>query len=276
MVIGAKTKTTFLMTTKSKHIVFAAKDLSIGYLKKKQTDIIASDINFSLAEGELIALAGTNGIGKSTLLRTISGMQPALKGTIKIHDKDLVRYTALEQAHYISIVLTEAPASKNLTVLELVALGRQPYTNWIGKLSEKDKKIITLALKSTDTDTLSSKKCFELSDGQLQRVYVARALAQDTPIILLDEPTTHLDLYHRAAILKLLKNLATETKKTILFSTHEVDLAIQLSDKMIVMTPHETYFDPIEDLIKAGRFDSLFPKETIHFDRKTGRFSIKN
>lgn len=264
------------MKEKSKNIVLTAKDLSVGYLKKKQIDLIASNINFSLAEGELTALVGTNGIGKSTLLRTISGMQPELKGVVCIHKKDIRKYSAPEQSHFISVVLTEAPASKNLTVLELVALGRQPYTNWIGKLSEKDKRIITLALKSTDTETLSSKKCFELSDGQLQRVYVARALAQDTPIILLDEPTTHLDLYHRAAILKLLKNLATETKKTILFSTHEVDLAIQLSDKMIVMTPHETYFDPIEDLIKAGRFDSLFPKETIHFDRKTGRFSIKN
>jgi iron complex transport system ATP-binding protein len=145
----------------------------------------------------------------------------------------------------------------------------------MGKLSEEDKKIVTLALESTNIETLADNKCFELSDGQLQRVYIARALAQDTPIIILDEPTTHLDLYHRASILKLLKNLASETKKTILFSTHEIDLAIQLSDKMIVMTPETTYFDNPRDLIKEGRFDALFPKEMIQFDAETGRFTIK-
>ena len=263
------------MASEDKHIVLGAKDLTIGYFRKKKADVVSSNIDFLLTEGELIALVGTNGIGKSTLLRTISGMQPLLEGAILLKEKDLHSYTALQLASYLSVVLTETPASKNLTVLELVSLGRQPYTNWMGSLSEEDKKIVTLALKSTDTEALSNDKCFELSDGQLQRVYIARALAQDTPIIILDEPTTHLDLYHRASILKLLKNLATETKKTILFSTHEIDLAIQLSDKMVVMTPEATYFDTPADLIKAGRFDTLFPIDTIHFDAKTGRFTIK-
>ncbi|MFT4668704.1 MAG: iron complex transport system ATP-binding protein [Flavobacteriaceae bacterium] len=264
------------MTSESKHIVLGAKKLTIGYFRKKQADVVSSNINFLLAEGELVALVGTNGIGKSTLLRTISGMQPIMKGAVHLKEKDLNSYTALQLAHYLSVVLTETPASKNLTVLELVSLGRQPYTNWMGKLSQEDKKIVTIALESTNTSGLSNNKCFELSDGQLQRVYIARALAQDTPIIILDEPTTHLDLYHRASILKLLKNLASETKKTILFSTHEIDLAIQLSDKMLVMTPEATYFDTPTDLIKAGRFDALFPKEMIHFDPETGRFTIKN
>jgi iron complex transport system ATP-binding protein len=263
------------MASESKHIVLEAKNLTVGYFRKKKADIVLSDIDFLLTEGELVALVGTNGIGKSTLLRTISGMQPFIKGSVYLKKKELYSYTALQLANYLSVVLTETPASKNLTVLELVSLGRQPYTNWMGKLSEEDKKIVTFALESTNTEALSYNKCFELSDGQLQRVYIARALAQDTPIIILDEPTTHLDLYHRASILKLLKNLAAETKKTILFSTHEIDLAIQLSDKMIVMTPEATYFDTPKDLIKAGRFDALFPKEMIHFDAETGRFTIK-
>jgi iron complex transport system ATP-binding protein len=263
------------MASENKHIVLGVKQLSVGYFRKKKADIISSDIDFSLSEGELIALVGTNGIGKSTLLRTISGMQPSINGSVHLKEKKLNSYTALQLASQLSVVLTETPASKNLTVLELVSLGRQPYTNWMGTLSEGDKKIVKRALKSTDTEALSQNKCFELSDGQLQRVYIARALAQDTPIIILDEPTTHLDLYHRASILKLLKNLAIETKKTILFSTHEIDLAIQLSDKMIVMTPEETYFDTPKDLIKAGRFDALFPKEMILFDSDTGRFTIK-
>jgi iron complex transport system ATP-binding protein len=263
------------MTSESKHIVLGAKNLTVGYFRKKKADAVSSNITFSLTEGELVALVGTNGIGKSTLLRTISGMQPLIKGVVHLKEKDLHSYTGLKLASQLSVVLTETPASKNLTVLELVSLGRQPYTNWMGKLSEADKKIVTFALESTNTETLSDNKCFELSDGQLQRVYIARALAQDTPIIILDEPTTHLDLYHRASILKLLKNLAFETKKTILFSTHEIDLAIQLSDKMIVMTPEATYFDTPKDLIKDGRFDALFPKEMIHFDAETGRFTIK-
>lgn len=263
------------MTSESKHFVLAAKNLTVGYFRKKQTEIVSSNIDFLLAEGELVALVGTNGIGKSTLLRTISGMQPLIHGSVYLKEKNLHSYTALQLANYLSIVLTETPASKNLTVLELVSLGRQPYTNWMGKLSEADKDIVKLAIQATHIESLSNNKCFELSDGQLQRVYIARALAQDTPVIILDEPTTHLDLYHRASILKLLKNLAVETKKTILFSTHEIDLAIQLSDKMIVMTPEVTHFDSPKDLIKAGRFDTLFPKEMIRFDPETGRFTIK-
>jgi len=264
------------MTSERKHIALGAKELTVGYFRKKKADVVASNISFLLDEGELIALVGTNGIGKSTLLRTISGMQPLIEGAIQLNEKDLHSYTALQLANYLSVVLTETPASKNLTVLELVSLGRQPYTNWMGSLSETDKKIVTLALEATNTEDLSDNKCFELSDGQLQRVYIARALAQDTPIIILDEPTTHLDLFHRASILKLLKNLAAKTKKTILFSTHEIDLAIQLSDKMIVLTPESTYFDTPKKLIKAGRFDALFPKEMIHFDPETRRFTIKD
>ncbi len=182
----------------------------------------------------------------------------------------------MQLANELSIVLTEAPASSNLSVLELISLGRQPYTNWVGKLSETDREIIQKALKATETESLVNQKCYELSDGQLQRVMIARALAQDTPLILLDEPTTHLDLYHRAYILKLLKKLAKESGKTILFSTHEIDLAIQLSDKMLVMTSEKTFYDSPEELINQGYFETLFPKETIHFDTEMKRFVLKN
>lgn len=264
------------MTSEKKHMVLEATDLTIGYFGKKKSIVVSENIDFSIAEGELVALVGGNGIGKSTLLRTLAAMQLALKGNIVLQGKTLKEFTMHQLATQLSIVLTEAPSSKNLTVLELISLGRQPHTNWMGKLSEADKRAIQFALSATNTDTLSQKKCFELSDGQLQRVYIARALAQDSPLIILDEPTTHLDLYHRAYVLKLLKKLSRETKKTILFSTHEIDLAIQLSDKMIVMAPEATYFDAPDKLIEAGRFDTLFPKETIDFDQKTGRFTIKN
>ncbi len=264
------------MNSEKEHIILEARNLTIGYSNKKSDSVIAEDINFSIAKGELVGLVGANGIGKSTLLRTLTGMQNILKGNVFVKGNDLKEYSSFKLATHLSVVLTEAPASKNLSVIEMISLGRQPYTNWLGALSEKDKKAVNFAMESTETKALAHRKCFELSDGQLQRVAIARALAQDTPLIILDEPTTHLDIYHRAYILKLLKNLALETGKTIFFSTHEIDLAIQLTDKMLVMTGKEIYFDEPCKLIETGRFDALFPKETIHFDSKTGRFTIKN
>ncbi len=262
------------MEVLKKYNSLVIKNLSIGYLNKKNTTVISEGISLELNKGELVGLVGANGIGKSTLLRTLAGMQPALSGEILFNGKNIVEYSPLELAHQLSIVLTEPPASKNLSVLELVSLGRQPHTNWMGSLSPEDKKAIQFALTSTETEKLAHRKCYELSDGQLQRVVIARALAQDTPVIFLDEPTTHLDLYHRAYILKLLKKLAQETQKTILFSTHEIDLAIQLTDKMIVMAPNATFYDSPCNLIAAGRFDALFPKESIFFDRENGRFIL--
>jgi iron complex transport system ATP-binding protein len=263
------------MVSEEKNSILEVRALAVGYSNKKTNSIVSENINFSIEKGELVGLVGANGIGKSTLLRTLTGMQNALKGEVFLKGKNLKEYSSFQLAAQLSVVLTEAPASKNLSVLEMVSLGRQPYTNWIGTLSEEDKKAIKFALEATETTTLAHRKCFELSDGQMQRVAIARALAQDTPIIILDEPTTHLDIYHRAYILKLLKTLASETQKTILFSTHEIDLAIQLTDKMLVMTKQQTYFNSPCKLIEAGRFDALFPKETIDFDAKTGRFTIR-
>lgn len=263
------------MTPESTHSVLKASDLSVGYFSKKQPIVVAEHIHFSLNKGALIGLVGANGVGKSTLLRSLVGMQSIISGSIEINGTKLSTLTTHQLATQLSVVLTEAPASKNLTVQELVTLGRQPYTNWMGSLSAVDKERITYALQITDTEKLAHKKCFELSDGQLQRASIARALAQDTPLILLDEPTTHLDLYHRAYILKLLKQLTSETNKTILFSTHEIDLAIQLCDTMLVMTESTVSYDTPCKLIEAGNFNALFPKDTIDFDKNTGRFSIR-
>lgn len=252
------------------------KNLSIGYFNKKGNHTVAKDLNFSLKKGELVGLVGSNGIGKSTLLRSLCKVQKILSGDIFVNDKNLKSFTFESLAETLSVVLTETPASKNITVGELVALGRQPYTNWLGTLAEDDKQHILQALEATEMSSFKNRKCYELSDGQLQRVLIARALAQDTPIIILDEPTTHLDLYHRASILKLLKNLTKTTGKTILFSTHEIDLAIQLCDQMLVMTPEESYFGDPCQLIEAGHFSKLFPKNLIDFDVEVGRFKIIN
>ena len=232
-------------------------------------------MNFALQQGELSAVVGVNGIGKSTLLRTLGKVQPKLSGSIVLGNKDLKNYSTMELASTISVVLTEPLASKNLTVLELIALGRQPYTNWIGKLSDTDKSKIQEAISVVDLDKLKNKKCYELSDGQLQRVMIARALTQDTSIILLDEPTSHLDLHHKVQILKLLKSIAHKTRKTILFTSHEIEMAIQLCDKILIMNNESHEFGEPCELIQNQSFERLFPKDTVKFDPKTGSFKIE-
>lgn len=257
------------------HIALEVNNLTIGYRSKKDLIHIAAHLNFQLHQGELVAIVGVNGIGKSTLLRTLGKVQSKISGAIYVDGKDLKDYAPIELASTISIVLTEPMASKNLTVLELIALGRQPYTNWIGRLSTADRAKIHEAISMVDLDTLKNKKCYELSDGQLQRVMIARALAQDTSIILLDEPTSHLDLHHKVQILKLLKQIAHETQKTILFTSHEIEMAIQLCDKILIMHQDSHEFGEPCELIQKKSFERLFPQDAVMFDAKTGSFKIK-
>ena len=259
----------------SKIILQAAK-ISIGYTSKKIKNIIASNINLSLEKGKLIALIGANGIGKSTLLRTITGIQKTISGTVLLNGKNIHELDALTLAQNLSVVLTEKLPPSNLTVWELIALGRQPYTNWIGTLTDKDIAKINEAIELTQISHLISKKHYEISDGQLQIVLIARALAQDTPLIILDEPTTHLDLLHKVVLFKLLKKLTQETEKCILFSTHDIDMAIQLSDEMIIMTPENVIQDQPCNFILKGSFNTLFQDEHIVFDSEKGKFIIND
>ncbi|MDP5230005.1 MAG: ABC transporter ATP-binding protein [Cellulophaga sp.] len=251
------------------------KNLNIGYKSKKRETVVAQGISFDLMQGELTAIVGVNGIGKSTLLRTIGAVQPKLSGEIFIDNKELSTYSALNLALKISLVLTEALVTKNLKVIELIALGRQPYTNWLGTLTKTDKEKTKEAIRLVEIEDLQHKYCYELSDGQLQRVLIARALAQDTPLMLLDEPTTHLDLYHKVQLLKLLKDIAHKTNKTILFTTHEIEVAIQLCDKMLILTKENSIFGQPCELIEGQYFEKLFPADMIQFDGTSGSFKIK-
>ncbi|NNT71792.1 ABC transporter ATP-binding protein [Flavobacterium sp. IMCC34852] len=254
--------------------ILSSQNLSIGYQSKKGQNVIAENLNLNLATGQLIALVGANGVGKSTLLRTLTGIQKPLKGKVLLNEKNIREYQALELAQHLSLVLTEKLPPSNLTVFELIALGRQPYTNWLGKLSGEDYEKINQAIKLTHIEHLATEKHQEISDGQLQIVLIARALAQDTPLIILDEPTTHLDLLHKVSVFKLLKKLSQETNKCILFSTHDIDLAIQLSDEMIVMTEENVVQDQPCNLITQGVFSNLFKDDSITFDGEKGKFVI--
>jgi iron complex transport system ATP-binding protein len=254
--------------------ILSTSSLSIGYKSKKEIVTIAEHLNLNLTAGKLISLIGANGIGKSTLLRTITGIQQPLSGTVFLNDKNINTYKPLDLAQNLSLVLTEKLPSSNLSVFELVALGRQPYTNWIGTLTPEDNIKVNEALELTQISHLAQKRHFEISDGQLQKVLIARALAQDTPLIILDEPTTHLDLLHKVSLFKLLKKLTQETQKCILFSTHDIDLAIQLSDEMIIMTPDLVVQDEPCNLISKGSFSTLFKDEHIIFDVEKGKFIV--
>lgn len=256
-------------------IILRASQISIGYSHKKEKTTVASNIDLSLEKGKLIALIGGNGIGKSTLLKTLTGIQKPLLGTVFLNNIDIHELDSLDLAQNLSVVLTEKLPPSNLTVFELIALGRQPYTNWIGKLTDVDIVKVNEAMQLTQISHLATKKHFEISDGQLQKVLVARALAQDTPLIILDEPTTHLDLLHKVALFKLLKKLTHETGKCILFSTHDIDMAIQLSDEMIIMTPEKIEQDQPCNFITKGSFNTLFEDEHIVFDAEKGKFVIK-
>ena len=189
-------------------------------------------------------------------------------------NKPLSLYKSGQLAKELSIVLTEGIPTKNLSVVEVIALGRQPYTNWIGNLSATDIQVIKTILNETALESIQNKKCYQLSDGQFQRVMIARALAQDTSLIILDEPTTHLDIYHKASVLKLLKNIVSNSEKAIVFSTHEIALALQLCDKILIVEKEKSTFGTPSELIEQGSFSDLFGSDLISFDPQTASFKI--
>ncbi|AOW16203.1 ABC transporter ATP-binding protein [Polaribacter vadi] len=262
------------MKQQKENIVLKTENLSIGYQSKKAQNIVASKIDIAIEKGKLVAVLGKNGIGKSTLLRTIAKVQNPLHGDIFINQKNIEKYSNKDLSTVLSLVLTERLPESQMTVFELVALGRQPYTNWIDSLSETDLEKINWAIEQTEINHLKDKFFYELSDGQLQRVLIARALAQDTDIIILDEPTAHLDLHHTIKIFSLLKKLVSETSKTIMLSTHEVNLAIQFANEIVLFTDDKIFTGTPTELISKNAFDNLFSKEIVIFNRNLQQFII--
>jgi len=260
------------MKNKEAKTILSTQHLSIGYEDK----VVAQNIELNIKKGELLAVIGVNGSGKSTLLKTIIKELTPIAGNVFLEEVAIENISAKEISEKISIVLTETHFSKNLRVEELVSLGRQPYSNWLGILTSKDKVAVQNALNLIAVQDLAHKKCSDLSDGQLQKVMLARALAQNTPLIMLDEPTTHLDLYHKAFVLKMLKKLSKTTQKAIVFATHEIDLALQLCDKIILVNNGEVIQQTPENLIKEKHLENLFPSDLIQFDSISKSFKIKS
>lgn len=250
--------------------VFKAQDLAIGYKDKT----LFSNLNFELRTGILTSLLGSNGIGKSTLLKSISGLLDKKSGQLFVDDKNTDALSFAECAKIISVVLTNENVNKELTVYELVKLGRQPYTNWLDQLTPQDEILINKTLIDCEITNLKERKLSQLSDGQLQRTFIARAVVQDTPFIFLDEPSTHLDLYHKVRLFKLLKKLCIENNKCILFSTHDLDLALQLSDEIMLLKDNHFYHNTTENLINTGVFDRFFDTDDIVFDKERKQFLI--
>ena len=224
-------------------------NLAIGYSKEKE---LISDINLQLNPGSLVALVGQNGVGKSTLIRTLVGLHPPLSGEIELDGNSISKYSQMEIAKKIGIVLTGKPDSLNLSVLELIALGRHPHTGFLGVLKEGDKAAIEAALSQMEINYIVSKKLFELSDGQLQKVMIARALAQNTELIILDEPTSHLDLKNKIEVLELLQKIA-KTGKGVLISTHEIQLTSEVCDQFwCVDFGKPLLIGPTKEIVKSG------------------------
>ena len=241
-------------------------DLTVGYRQEGKESLMFEDLNIVLEAGQLVCFMGPNGIGKSTLIRTLAGLQKPLRGSVT-YQTDAGK-TSLPKK--VSVVLTDRIGSANLTVGDLITFGRYPYLNWSLKLSKEDKIIIDQAIEQLRIRPLLQKKVFELSDGQLQMAMIARALVQDTHVILLDEPTSHLDLNNRVEIMNLLRTITRETGKGVLVATHELDLALQTADLIWLAGTNRDILSGIpEDLVLNNTFDDVFRFKG--FDLKTGK-----
>ena len=230
---------------------------------------LLEEVSAEFAPQSLTALIGRNGTGKSTLLRAIAGLNPAAKGDVCLCGRPLAELAPQQRAATVSFVTTERVRIANLACEDVVALGRAPYTNWIGRLREEDRQIVHRALEQVGMGAFARKTMDRMSDGECQRVMIARALAQDTPVILLDEPTAFLDLPNRYELAILLRRLAHKERKCILFSTHDLDIALSLCDAVALIDTPQLHLLPADEMVRSGWIERLFAGENACFDAAT-------
>ena len=259
-----------------KNILLEWLNVDIGYSKKAAvTSILAESLSMKVRIGEIIGLVGRNGCGKSTLLRTLVRLQSPLKGKVLIKGKDISSFSRVDLAKIVGFVSTENVNIQHITVTELVSLGRFPYTNWIGSFTGEDKSAVNSAVDLVGIGHLRRKYLHELSDGERQKTMIARVLAQDTQIIVLDEPTAFLDLPNRYELLRLLNELAHHNSKTVIYSTHDLNIALHESDKLWLMANGNIIEGAPEDLIITKGFHKLFENSGLDFDMNTAEFRLR-
>lgn len=242
--------------------MFELKHLSTGYGNR----IVTPDINATLVPGELTSLLGPNGVGKSTLLRTLSTFLSPIQGEIILQGKVLKNLSASQMSRLIGVVLTERPDVQNMTVRDMVGMGRSPYTGFWGRLTSADEHYVSEAMNLAGISALGGRMFNTLSDGERQKVMIAKVLAQQTPVILLDEPTAFLDFPSKVEMMRLLRRLAHEMKKIIFLSTHDVELALQLSDRLWIMHPGEVVIGKPAELSENGELTRFIQVDGITFD----------
>lgn len=261
--------------SKTQHLTIELRHLSTGYTERRRSVVISPDLSLSIRPGEIVMLMGPNGSGKSTLMHTMAGLLPPLAGEVELGEKPLSSLTMKEVARQLSLVLTERIPAGNMDVWEVVTIGRYPYTGFRGVLSAEDKRICEEALTTCRLTELRERIFDTLSDGEKQRVMIARALAQETPLILLDEPTAHLDLPSRLEVTTMLRTLAHKLGKSILISTHELDLALGWADTIWLLDRSGAITAKApEDLILDGDIVRVFGDPRLRFDQERGEFSI--
>lgn len=250
-------------------------DLTIGYKVRRQPPrTVAASLSLSLRTGELVCLLGPNGAGKSTLMRTLAGLQPPLAGEVRIEGEPIQTLSPRTLAKKMSLVLTERVNAGMLSAYALVALGRYPYTDWHGRLSADDERMVRHALETVGATELAARPVSELSDGERQKIMIARALAQAPRLMILDEPTAFLDFPRRVEIMQILRRLAHEHHCAILLSTHDLELALRSADSIWLMNQGQLHSGAPEDLVLNGTFAQAFEREGIPFDPISGAFHV--
>ena len=247
-------------------------DLTVGYSAGRGRRVpVARGLNLALEEGTLTALVGRNGAGKSTLLRTLARLLPPLEGEVRFRGCPVAALGAREFARAVSLVLPEREAPPNLTVRDLVALGRTPHTDWRGRLREEDLRSVEEALRTLELEPLADRRVISLSDGERQRAFVARALAQEPELLLLDEPTAFSDLLHKAEVLRILRD-ACRRGATVLLILHDLSAALRFADRIWVLSGGEVTEGIPEDLLLDGTLERLFSSPRLRFDPLRGTY----